>query len=246
MNKRNEIKKGLRIVFQGPEPERKEIFLKKLGLLEYSRKEFFKVQAAYISKPVWILSVLAFGCGLFGGIWWIGQQRSEEVLWGFASVLPFWALLLAVELIKSQTWRMSELEQCCRFGKREIYMARLLLLGGFDSVLFLPAYLFTAIHGNLGFLKSFCLLAVPYFLSGICLLEIVRRVKGENALWYCLFVSLLISFSCQIIKGEITLWLEGEQSVLICIGLCFLLILGAFYEIHKFFGMEEDYHEAYS
>ncbi|MDE7222785.1 MAG: hypothetical protein K2O34_03255, partial [Acetatifactor sp.] len=90
------LERELQVLFQVPAPQRRDTFLAGRPRTFMSHGAFVLIQAAYIRKWVWILSVAMFGI-LVGST----ARCRQEVLWIAAGMMPFLALLAAQEHMRS-------------------------------------------------------------------------------------------------------------------------------------------------
>lgn len=174
-HKTPKLKEDLAKYYEAPKPERKQAFIRKMGVQKINLVHLVGMQAKYISKWVWIASVLF--CGLTYGIAYIMQGIIEEkhISMIFA-LLPFLVMLSITESMRSYRYGMEELELSTRFSLKSIVMARMFLLGiGNLAVLIFIGMLL----GNKADLHMLYILT-PYFLSAGGGLYIVRNVRGNE------------------------------------------------------------------
>ena len=128
MDKR--LKEALVEACRAPAPERKAAFLKQHRRRELGRWELAAVQAGYIRRWVWGLSL-----GVFGAILWAAARPYAAGLLCAAALTPFLALLAVAESGRARFYQMEELELACRMSRASVLLARMLALGLFHLVL---------------------------------------------------------------------------------------------------------------
>lgn len=183
-----DMKKMLATAFEAPEPLRKEKFLRKLPKAQISHTEFMLLQAAYMKKWVWIVSVLVLGIALKGA-----SFLERNMLGVFSALMPFIALTVTTENTKSAAYGMEELEMASRFSLRSVVLARMGILGGVHFVLIcclIPVSLQNQIYGPL---QAGVYLTVPYLLTVIPGLMAARRIHGKESGYVCAGIAVIVS-----------------------------------------------------
>ncbi len=196
------LKRRLRILWQAPAPERRDLFLAGGPRPGIGHGTFVLTQAAYIRKRVWVLSVAVFAV-LVG----ITAGWQQDVLWMAASAMPFFALTAVQEQVRSFTYNMAELELATRFSVKSIMMARMGLLGGFHLALLCLLLPVLALYEQMEIWHTGVYLLVPYlattFLSMVC----SRKVRGREIVYLCLGNAMLVG-SMQMVGHGIMQWYE--------------------------------------
>ena len=183
-----EMKKMLQTAYEAPEPLRKEKFLKKLPKAQISHMEFMLLQAAYMKKWVWIVSVLVLGIALKSA-----SLLERNMLGVFSALMPFIALTVTTENTKSAAYGMEELEMVSRFSLRSVVLARMGILGGVHFVLIcclIPVSLQNQIYGPL---QAGVYLTVPYLLTVIPGFMAARRIHGKESGYACAGIAVIVS-----------------------------------------------------
>lgn len=209
MRKKEPWKAELENAFACPKPAGKQAFLENLKQGEAppeSPAQWMLGQAAYIQKSTWILSAAAFLAAWAAGAVCRQQGNTQGLLWSFAAMVPFLILFAAGELVKADLYGMRELERSARFSSEKILSTKLVLLGSFDGVLFLPAFFLSVLWGSWSALRIFFLLFLPYMTAAFVCLGILLLVSGQTALWYCLAAS--IGISCSSFAVIRSTWME--------------------------------------
>lgn len=198
------LQERLRILWQAPAPQRRDIFLAGRPRPSIGHGTFVLTQAAYIRKRVWVLSVAVFAV-LVG----ITAGWQQDVLWVAASAMPFFALTAVQEQVRSFAYNMTELELATRFSVKSIMLARMGLLGGFHLALLCLLFPVLALYEQMGIWHTGVYLLVPYlattFLSMVC----SRKVRGRETIYLCLGNAVLVG-SVQIMGQGIMQWYEGR------------------------------------
>lgn len=183
-----DMKKMLAVAYEAPEPLKKEKFLRKLPKAQISHTEFMLLQAAYMKKWVWIVSVLVLGIALKGASF---LERNTMGL--FSALMPFIALTVTTENTRSAAYGMEELEMASRFSLRSVALARMGILGGVHFVLIcclIPVSLQNQIYGPL---QAGVYLTVPYLLTVIPGLMAARRIHGKESGYVCAGIAVIVS-----------------------------------------------------
>ena len=183
-----DMKKKLQTAYEAPEPLKKEKFLRKLPTAQISHTEFMLLQAAYMKKWVWIVSVLVLGIALKSV-----SFLERNMLGVFSALMPFIALTITIENTRSAAYGMEELEMASRFSLRSVVLARMGILGGVHFVLIcclIPVSLQNQIYGPL---QAGVYLTVPYLLTVIPGLMAARRIHGKESGYVCAGIAAIVS-----------------------------------------------------
>ncbi len=183
-----DMKKMLQTAYEAPEPLRKEKFLRKLPKAQISHTEFMLLQAAYMKKWVWIVSVLVLGLALKSA-----SFMERNMLGLFSALMPFIALTITTENSRSAAYGMEELEMASRFSLRSVALARMGILGGVHFVLIyclIPISMQNQIYRPL---QAGVYLTVPYLLTVIPGLMAARRIHGKESGYVCAGIAVMVS-----------------------------------------------------
>ncbi len=216
MRLRKKEKELLQNAFAVPAPEKKRVFLRKLPRQEVGIEQLVLSQAAYIRKWVWVVSLL-----LFVGMVGLADGINLDVIWMLSSVMPFAALLVIVELARSSAYGMAELEMSTRFSLRTILLARMVLLGAVQ----LFGLLLTIPVAGMDIWQNGVYLLVPYLLTAVLSLMVVRRLHGKEGLYACGSISVFVSVLCPM-SGRFVPALYEEQNVVLWAAAAVLLVAG--------------------
>lgn len=179
MNKN--LKRELKSVFEAPAPVRKSSFLRELDYPKESRFDFIKSQAGYIRKRVWILSVLIFIFTLSGVYFY---KAAVSFVWVVSSVLPFISLTSIIEIVRSTTCNMDELEMSCKHSLSEITFIRLAILGTANLIVLCSILFVFMRRTDFGFLKLGLYLVTPFLLNCYGSLFVINRLKKSWEITY--------------------------------------------------------------
>lgn len=196
--KRKAWKKALQEAFAAPEPLRKEEFIKKMPKVQISNIEFMFLQAAYMKKWVWLVSVLIFAVILKGA-----YSAGWNMVWTISAFMPFIALSVTTENAKSAAHHMEELEMASRFSLKSVMLARLGILGCSH---FLLLCLFVPIglkNSSYTLLQTGVYLTVPYLLTVVPGLAVVRKVRGKESFYMTIGIAVLVSMSHMIVSNNV-------------------------------------------
>lgn len=180
-------KDALNQAYRTPEPKRKAEFLSKLTEPEMSGKDFIISQLGYIRKWNWLLAFVLFGIAVFGGI-----VKEPAIVRALSALTPFLALSAVAESSRSLRFQMDELEMSGRFTLRAVIMARMTILGVGNLILLgiiCPVLLW---QRQAAFLYVGISVLIPYLLTSLCSLFIVRRIRDKESLYYCSGVTVLV------------------------------------------------------
>ena len=97
------MRKALRKAFEAPPPKQMEAFTRRFQKPEIGTKDLLLLQAFYIRKPVWLLSLLLLGASAF-----MVQKSYDGTLEALAAAMPFLAAFSVMEYARSYTCNMSE------------------------------------------------------------------------------------------------------------------------------------------
>lgn len=189
------MKNMLKDAFDPPAPLGKRAFLKGLPLPGISHLSFMLIQAAYIRRRVWALSILLFISILTATLF-----TSKDTLWMLSAMVPFVALSAVTENARSQAYGMAELEMASRFSLKSVILARMAILGLCHFCLLALLVPLGALHltpgvsGKLAVIvQSGIYILVPYLLTTVCGLWIVRKIRSREASYGCTAVAVLVS-----------------------------------------------------
>ncbi|MFI3326321.1 MAG: hypothetical protein R3Y35_09130 [Clostridia bacterium] len=184
------LKNALKQNFDAGTPQRKEEFLSKLNFPKLSFAEVFLNQIHYISKIFWICSVavLAFVCYIST----IADPKEIELL---SSFIPLIAVISIIELHKSSSYNMEELEQTFKHNLAQTTVMKLAIVGVVSLFVLSVAMIFTQIN--------VLSILVPYLAVSFISLFITNIVKGVAGVYACIGgTSLIITANYYVVFNE--------------------------------------------
>ncbi|MBQ8278437.1 MAG: hypothetical protein IJZ23_01180 [Roseburia sp.] len=179
------LKEELTRYYEAPKAQRKQAFIRLFGVQKINLPRLVLIQARYISKWVWLASVLL--CGLIYGATYVMEEKYVSMVYG---LVPFLVMISVTESMRSYRYGMEELELSARFSLKSIVMARMSMLGvGNLAVLIVIAIV-------LGQREGYHVLHVltPYFLTAGGGLYIVRTIRGNENTFFCFTLAAAVSF----------------------------------------------------
>lgn len=198
MNKN--LKKELKSTFQAPRPTRKQAFLNHFDYPKANRFDFIKSQTGYIRKRVWVLSILLFVGTLLTLYFY---QTPISSLWVVSSVLPFLLLVSMTEITRSTSYNMTELEMSCKHSFSEVILARLGILGIFNSVVLFAIVLLFISKTDLQFFRVGLYLIMPFLLNCYGSLFVVNHLPYKEAIYICGGITGFVSILNSLITTQV-------------------------------------------
>ena len=181
-------KQALRRGFDAPAPVRKSAFIRRLDPPCISVWEFLYIQMGYVRKWIWSMSALFFVLSILGAAF-----MPDTVLWLISGLTPLLALTIVCESGRSARCQMEEMEMATRFSLRSVTLARMTILGLMNALILGEFALIGLWSGTAAPLAAFLYIVSPFLLSAFAGLYIVRRYRGQGALYACAGISLGIS-----------------------------------------------------
>lgn len=226
---RKEMKQALENAFEAPKPLGKQHFLKEhKGKRYYIRMdEFILLQTGYIRKSTWMISAVVFLIGIAAS-----RLMKPEIIWGLSAVMPFLALTLVSEWMRSIAYRMFELEQAARFSFKSVALARLGILGIVNFLLFLFCLLLGRMQTDMKFFMAAVYLAVPYLVTVFLGLWIVRKTGFRESEYICLGIAAAVSALSVLLRlsAKILLTAEAVKWWGLLALVLLALVIGEFYK----------------
>lgn len=227
MNK--EMKNCLKQAYEPPKPLHKETFFQQISAqierasvrLQHaqgiSKKNFFIRQAGYIRKTVWLISAM-----FFAGAWFIARDVEKNSVWAVAALIPFLAFVMITETMKSVTCHMDELEMTTRYSMKDVVVARLVILGLVNFLLILCLIPFLARDTIMIGCETGLALFVPYLLTATLEFWAIRRVRGREAVYFCMGIAVCVS-GLQLMLQSVDVMLYSGNTVQMCVAVGILL-----------------------
>lgn len=231
-NKKSKMKKALQEAFAAPAPKHKQEFFKKLPRQRISICSFLLSQAGYIHKLVWGLSLFVFVFAVLSA-----RQMERNFLWQVSSLMPFVAMTVIAESIRSRAWQMEELELACRFSLKSVILARLGLIGSFHMLLLLFFIPFASSRSVFSLWETGIFLLVPYLATTFLGLCIIQRLRGKEGVFACFGLAFMVSAFYLVLRDFI---MSYRNSFAWWVVACLLLIAGTGREYKKVIEQAEE------
>ena len=226
---KKETKQALKNAFEAPGPLGKQQFLKEhKGKRYYIRTdEFILLQAGYIRKSTWMISAAIFLTGITASL-----TMKPEIIWALSALMPFLALTIVSEWMRSMAYRMFELEQATRFSFKSVVLARLGILGTVNFLLFLFCLLLGRMQADMEFFKAAFFLAAPYLTTVFFSLWIVRKTGFRESEYVCLGIAAMVSALGILIRlsAKVLLSPEAVKWWGLLAMVLLVLVIGEFYK----------------
>jgi hypothetical protein len=202
---KEKLRTALYDAFEAPEPQRKHDFLKDVKQPGIGYFKFVLLQASYIRKWVWGLSVVIFAVALIGG-----GFMERDVVWVLSALMPYLAAASISENVRSEVYGMVELEMASRFSLKSVILARMGILGVFHSILLSLLIPLGHMYGVSTALQTGVYLLVPYLLTNAGGLWLVRKIRSKETSYVCMGYAIIISAFPIVSKYTITLLYQQE------------------------------------
>lgn len=187
---RKEMRQALERAFEVPKPLEKQHFLKEYKGKRYyiGMDEFILLQMGYIRKSTWMISAVVFLTEITASF-----IMKPEAIWALSSVMPFLALTIISEWMRSMAYGMFELEQATRFSFKSVVLARLGILGIVNFLLFLFCLFLGGLQSDTELLKAAVYLATPYLATVFLGLWVMRKTGFRESEYVCLGIAVAVS-----------------------------------------------------
>lgn len=119
--------------------------------------------------------------------------KEPEAIWALSSVMPFLALTIISEWMRSMAYGMFELEQATRFSFKSVVLARLGILGIVNFLLFLFCLFLGGMQSDTELLKAAVYLATPYLATVFLGLWVMRKTGFRESEYVCLGIAVAVS-----------------------------------------------------
>ncbi len=240
---KKEQKRMLKTVFEAPVPRRKEQFFAQIkGQKDFFVREnrrtctidFLLIQTGYISKWIWIVSFAAFLAAVLTGIF-----VPENILWVMSAVMPLLAATGVLETVRSEIYKMAELEQTSRYCLRSILFARLEIVGMVHFLLLCLGMFLVHTKESGAVLYSAVYIFVPYLLTSAGSLYLMRRIRGREGAYGAAAFAVLVAFLPQLLSYQRAL-LYGTENFKWWLAALFLLVFFNVLQYRKTINHTED------
>lgn len=203
---KKELAEKLKAAYEAPEPQREEAFCERFGGGYLSTGRFFVTQIPYIKKWVWVVSTGIFGCGVLASLY-----LNANAVWVVASFAPILALTLLAENAKSSAYGMEELESATRFSLKTLLLARMGALAVVHGIVIAALVPLCAYGSALPALVGGVYILVPYFLTVLIGVALLRKAHKRGEMNICIGVSVLVSVATAAARGMFAFLYEQKN-----------------------------------
>lgn len=197
---KSQLKSQMKMIYEAPVPPGKEAFLQKIERME--KKEWRQeeelscwkvlgIQIGYIRKWNWLVSVLFFAAVIVAE-----QSVTGRTLWGLSAFVPYLALMVVAEGLRSTRYRMEELELASRFSVKYILLARLGALGLFQLCLLLLLMPFLYTIRREAILEIGIHILLPWLSTVFVMFLMIRKMHGRESHSLCVGTAVIVSGAC--------------------------------------------------
>lgn len=201
-------KRALQDAFAAPEPVDKKRFLKSIPSQQISHVEFMLQQIRYIRKRILLMSGVIFGIVLLSIHF--TEFIEKDVLWVISAMMPFLALTIVTEQERSVVYGMEELEMASRFSLKSVVFARMGIIGMFHFLVVCLLIPFSFYNSTYTFLQTGVYMIVPYLLTTLLGLMVVRKMRGKESVYLCMGIAVAVSGAYIILSNHCIFWFKGE------------------------------------
>lgn len=215
---KTDIKTVLEEAFAAPEPIKKKEFLKTMKQPRISTFTCLLIQISYIRKRVWLASFIL----LTAAVWSVGYVGADCIR-TISALIPFIALCTVTESARSTAYGMAELEMASRFSIKSIMLARLGAIGMLHLLILCILIPFVTKTTMLSCVQVGVYLSVPYFMVSVLGLMTVRKLRGKEAFYVCMGISVLASYLNLIGRDGFPGLYEEKRFIWWCVVLIYLI-----------------------
>lgn len=176
------LKAELKKSFEPPEPLRKQDFLRNFNYPKASPLEVFTVQAGYIPKYVWVVSVFPILSFLLFEYLEGFHIESYDVIWYVSAFMPILAVLAVTETFRSGAYGMAELEMTAKYNLPQILLMRMGILGMLDLLLVFAVIPLVIRWGDVNFLQAAVYLLVPWECTCLLTFQVEKHRKEKGSI----------------------------------------------------------------
>jgi hypothetical protein len=177
--KDKDLKKILQSNTESPDPAAKDAFIRKNAgagrVRSNGNLRMILVQAGYIRKRVWVLTVLALTVGFF-----VPEKLDTDRVLVLATFMPFLGCLGMIEVFRSKLHGVYELEAATRFSAKGIFFARMTLILAVQIIASILISVFEMIGETYGVFASASILLIPLFVTTASCIIAERSGYGRD------------------------------------------------------------------
>lgn len=215
---KSDIKTVLEEAFAAPEPTRKKEFLKKMEQPRIGTFTCLLIQISYVRKRVWLASFLL----LAAAVWSVGYV-GKDCIRAISTLIPFIALCTVTESARSMAYGMAELEMASRFSIKSIMLARLGAIGMLHLFILCILTPLVAKTTMLSCVRVGVYLSVPYFMVSVLGLMAVRKLRGKEAFYVSMGISVIASYLNLLGKESFPGLYEEKRFIWWCVAFIYLI-----------------------
>ena len=229
------VKEQLNLAFYVPNPTCKESFLKKLRPREITTTELLIQQVPYIRKTIWIFAFVIITVAVTGAF--LMNTDTERII---ESLAPLAAAAAALEMHRSHQYQMTEFEMATRFSIRNVFYARMLIVGSVYAATFCIIAPIVSVRFGIGIVLLVSHILIPYLITTSLCMHLERTTIGRNNTYLSAAVAALLVI-CIFWVSDYEL--SGLTDFITDWGLVMvvLLVLLAIYENYKTINMTEGF-----
>lgn len=227
MNKK--MKEEIKNAFDIPEAIRREAFLKELPYPKASNLEVLITQFGYIRKRFWVLSLIAIIYMLY---YLKNYVEAYQILGLLSSILPFLSILGIIEIQRSSSYNMGEMEMVCRHNLGQVILIRLVAIGSFYFIILNICLIFVMNTSQYGIFRSAIYLSTPFLFSSYISILISNYLHTKDILYVCGSVTGVICVLTGFITRNFSIIYQLNTMLFWSISFILLLLL-LFIEIRK-------------
>lgn len=204
------LKKAVKNAFAVPIPEEKQKFLGQLNYPKESRAEFLVTQAGYIRKRFWILSfILIITIIIVLRLYPV----TLEAVGIISAVLPLLTILSIVEIQRSRSCNMAEIEMSCKHNLVEVVLIRLAAVMSFHLILITILLIFINGSSDLKLYAIICHVTLPFLLCSYLSVYLINRIKALEGIYVCGAVTGFISLCTAVSAGKLYLYEQKYSQI---------------------------------
>ena len=186
--KRIELTRLVKTAYAVEPSERKAAFVKSHALRELNRRELLSLQLRYMGVQLAVIGgcVLAILLGA-------AANAGEDFVRLVAALMPAAALTAMTGLGRSVRYGMDEIETASRFSLRMLRILRLTIIGVTGFAVMLSSSLGIRIVTGTALLPAFTFAALPYLLTSLLCMDLIRRWHSPRNLYGCFLIAACVS-----------------------------------------------------
>lgn len=196
------IKEALRGAYTPPEPRNKDRFISSMRYPKLSYSEFILSQICYIRKRVWLFSAAVLLI-VISAVYMI-PQNERYLVWIVSALIPFLALLTAMEISRSDIFEMAEIEAGCRYSLPQLVGARMIILGVCNLAVISTLAVILGFFSPLGIMKAALYILTPYLTVNGIALVVLDRATGLECVYLNVAAAVGVSLTGIFLLGGIS------------------------------------------